>query len=402
MVFKAAAVQMCSGVDPEKNAESMARLVREAHRRGAIYVQTPEMTGAVQKDRAGLAAVLRDEETDLIVKKASELAKELGIHLHVGSTAIKLADGKIANRAFLFGPDGHKITSYDKIHMFDVDLDIPRGQIFGLLGPNGAGKSTTINILAGLVNKSAGKVSIWGFDIDADPRNAKASIGIVPQEIVFDPFFTPRETLENTAGFYGIPKAKRHTDALLRAVHLHDKADAYARSLSGGMKRRLLVAKAMVHSPPVLVLDEPTAGVDVELRQQLWEYVRELNAGGVTVVLTTHYLEEAEELCDRIAIINHGKVIANEPTRDLVGKAQEKAVSVTVDRDLDAPPEAVCFEKVELKNSRTLVITYSKDKVNAGEVLAAVQRDGLGIVDVSTQEADLEDVFLALTRAANG
>jgi ABC-2 type transport system ATP-binding protein len=295
-----------------------------------------------------------------------------------------------------------KIYKGGKQALFDVDLDIPRGQIFGLLGPNGAGKSTTINILAGLVNKSAGKVSIWGFDIDADPRNAKASIGIVPQEIVFDPFFTPRETLENTAGVYGIPKAKRHTDALLRAVHLHDKADAYARSLSGGMKRRLLVAKAMVHSPPVLVLDEPTAGVDVELRQQLWEYVRELNAGGVTVVLTTHYLEEAEELCDRIAIINHGKVIANEPTRDLVGKAQEKAVSVTVDRDLDAPPEAICFEKVELKNSRTLVITYSKDKVNAGEVLAAVQRDGLGIVDVSTQEADLEDVFLALTRAANG
>lgn len=295
-----------------------------------------------------------------------------------------------------------KIYKGGKQALFDVDLDIPRGQIFGLLGPNGAGKSTTINILAGLVNKSAGKVSIWGFDIDADPRNAKASIGIVPQEIVFDPFFTPRETLENTAGFYGIPKAKRHTDALLRAVHLHDKADAYARSLSGGMKRRLLVAKAMVHSPPVLVLDEPTAGVDVELRQQLWEYVRELNAGGVTVVLTTHYLEEAEELCDRIAIINHGKVIANEPTRDLVGKAQEKAVSVTVDRDLDAPPEAICFEKVELKNSRTLVITYSKEKVNAGEVLAAVQRDGLGIVDVSTQEADLEDVFLALTRAANG
>jgi ABC-2 type transport system ATP-binding protein len=221
----------------------------------------------------------------------------------------------------------------------------------------------------------------------------------VPQEIVFDPFFTPRETLDNQAGFYGIPKNKRLTDELLRAVHLDDKADAYARSLSGGMKRRLLVAKAMVHSPPVLVLDEPTAGVDVELRQQLWEYVRELNASGVTVVLTTHYLEEAEELCDRIAIINHGRVIANEPTRELVGKAQEKAVSVTVDRDLDKAPDAICFDKVELKGSRTLVITYSKDKVNAGEVLAAVQKNGLGIVDVSTQEADLEDVFLALTRA---
>ena len=294
-----------------------------------------------------------------------------------------------------------KVYKGGKQALFDVDLEIPRGQIFGLLGPNGAGKSTTINILAGLVNKTAGHVDIWGFDIDRNPRNAKASIGIVPQEIVFDPFFTPRETLDNQAGFYGVPKAKRLTDDLLRAVHLHDKADAYARSLSGGMKRRLLVAKAMVHSPPVLILDEPTAGVDVELRQQLWEYVRELNAGGVTVVLTTHYLEEAEELCDRIAIINHGRVIANQTTRELVGMAQEKAVSVTVDRDLDKAPDAVCFDKVELKGSRTLVITYAKDKVNAGEVLAAVQREGLGIVDVSTQEADLEDVFLNLTRQNN-
>ncbi|RYD90229.1 MAG: ABC transporter ATP-binding protein, partial [Sphingomonadales bacterium] len=198
-----------------------------------------------------------------------------------------------------------KIYKGGKQALFDVDLDVPRGQIFGLLGPNGAGKSTTINILAGLVNKSAGKVDIWGFDIDRDARNAKASIGIVPQEIVFDPFFTPRETLDNQAGFYGVPKNRRHTEELLRAVHLFDKADAYSRSLSGGMKRRLLVAKAMVHSPPILVLDEPTAGVDVELRQQLWEYVRELNRNGVTIVLTTHYLEEAEELCDRIAIINH-------------------------------------------------------------------------------------------------
>jgi len=294
-----------------------------------------------------------------------------------------------------------KIYKGGKQALFDVDLDVPRGQIFGLLGPNGAGKSTTINIVAGLVNKSAGKVDIWGFDIDRDARNAKASIGIVPQEIVFDPFFTPRETLDNQAGFYGVPKNSRHTEDLLRAVHLFDKADAYSRSLSGGMKRRLLVAKAMVHSPPILVLDEPTAGVDVELRQQLWEYVRELNRNGVTIVLTTHYLEEAEELCDRIAIINHGKVIANEPTRTLVNMANEKAVSVTVDRDLDKAPASVCFDKVELQGSRTLVITYAKDRVNAGEVLAAVQKEGLGIVDVSTQEADLEDVFLNLTRQSN-
>jgi len=279
-----------------------------------------------------------------------------------------------------------------------VSLDIPRGEIFGLLGPNGAGKSTLINILAGLVNKTGGSAEIWGFDIDDHPRNAKASIGIVPQEILFDPFFTPRESLEIQAGLYGVPESRRITDELLRAVHLSDKADAYARTLSGGMKRRLLVAKAMVHSPPILVLDEPTAGVDIELRQQLWNYVRELNGRGVTVVLTTHYLEEAEQLCDRIAIIHRGKVIANEPTRELVGKAQEKVVVVTADRDLAQAPRAPCFEKIELTSPRTLEISYRKDRVNAGEVLAALHREGIGIVDVSTREADLEDVFLNLVR----
>ncbi|WP_425229101.1 ABC transporter ATP-binding protein [Sphingomonas sp.] len=281
-----------------------------------------------------------------------------------------------------------------------VSFDVPRGSIFGLLGPNGAGKSTLINILAGLVNKTSGTASIWGFDIDAHPRNAKASIGIVNQEILFDPFFTPVETLEIQAGLYGVPKAQRRSLELLRAVHLEDKANAYARTLSGGMKRRLMVAKAMVHSPPVLVLDEPTAGVDIELRQQLWAYVRALNAGGVTVVLTTHYLEEAEQLCDRIAIINHGRLVANEPTRTLVARAQEKVVAVTVDRDLAAAPQAPCFEKIVLKPARVLEITYDKSRVNAGEVLAAVQADGLGIVDVSTREADLEDVFLSLVRGS--
>ncbi len=281
-----------------------------------------------------------------------------------------------------------------------VSFDVPRGEIFGLLGPNGAGKSTLINILAGLVNKTDGKVSIWGFDIDAHPRNAKASIGIVNQEIMFDPFFTPKETLEIQAGLYGVAKGKFDAMALLRAVHLEDKANAYSRTLSGGMKRRLMVAKAMVHSPPIIVLDEPTAGVDVELRQQLWAYVKQLNQRGVTVVLTTHYLEEAEELCDRIAIINHGQLIANKPTRELVGMAQEKVVEVTVDRDIVAAPDNVCFQKVELKGQRVLVITYRKDQANAGEVLGAVQAAGLGIVDVSTREADLEDVFLNLTRAA--
>lgn len=283
-----------------------------------------------------------------------------------------------------------------------VSFDVPRGQIFGLLGPNGAGKSTLINILAGLVTKTSGSVDIWSFDIDEHPRNAKRSIGVVPQEIIFDPFFTPRETLEIQAGLYGIPKAERRSDALLAAMHLSDKANAYSRTLSGGMKRRLLVAKAMVHSPPILVLDEPTAGVDVELRRQLWDYVRALYATGVTIVLTTHYLEEAEQLCDRIAIIHHGQVIANEPTRELIAKAQEKSVVVTFDRDMAAVPVNDCFQNIELLDQRTLEITYRKDRVNAGEVLAAVQEDGFGIVDVRTRDPDLEDVFLSLVGNAAG
>lgn len=278
-----------------------------------------------------------------------------------------------------------------------VSFDVERGSIFGLLGPNGAGKSTIINILAGMVQKTSGHASIWGFDIDVNPRNAKASIGIVPQEIMFDPFFTPFETLELFAGLYGVPKEKRQSMELLKAVRLEDKADAYARTLSGGMKRRLLVAKAMVHSPPVIVLDEPTAGVDIELRQQLWEYVVELNKQGTTVVLTTHYLEEAEQLCDRIAIINHGKLIANKPTKELVGMAREKAVVLTLDRDVSEAPKHDAFEKTELVADRTVEITYNKDRMNAGEVLAAVQGLGLGIIDVTTKEADLEDVFLSLT-----
>ena len=286
-----------------------------------------------------------------------------------------------------------------KLALDNVTFDVPRGKIFGLLGPNGAGKSTLINILAGLVVKSAGKVTIWGFDIDEHPRNAKRSIGVVPQEIIFDPFFTPRETLEIQAGLYGIPPGERQSDELLAAMHLTDKANAYSRTLSGGMKRRLLVAKAMVHSPPILVLDEPTAGVDVELRRQLWDYVRKLNAQGVTIVLTTHYLEEAEELCDRIAIINHGRVIANEPTRELVSKAQEKAVVVTFDRDIAEVPVNACFENIALLDERTLEITYRKDRANAGQVLSALAADGLGIVDVSTRDPDLEDVFLSLTAA---
>ncbi|RJY09368.1 ABC transporter ATP-binding protein [Aurantiacibacter aquimixticola] len=286
-----------------------------------------------------------------------------------------------------------------KLALKGVSFDVPQGQVFGLLGPNGAGKSTLINIMAGLVNKSGGTVKIWGHDIDTDHRNAKLNIGIVPQEIVFDPFFTPFEVLENQGGMYGVAKALRRSEELLRAVRLEDKRNAYARTLSGGMKRRLLIAKAMVHSPPILVLDEPTAGVDVELRRQLWELVGELNAQGVTVVLTTHYLEEAEELCERIAIINHGELIANKTTRELVDMAREKIVRVSVDKDLGGPVMEANFIKAEVLDERTLEITYNRDRTSAGDVLGIVQSHGYGIEDVTTREADLEDVFVQLTGA---
>lgn len=288
-------------------------------------------------------------------------------------------------------------TAEGKLALKGVTFDVPQGGIFGLLGPNGAGKSTLINIMAGLVRKSSGSVDIWGFDIDQNQRNAKRSIGIVPQEIVFDPFFTPFEVLENQAGLYGIAKHLRRSEELLRAVHLADKRNAYARTLSGGMKRRLLIAKALVHQPPVLVLDEPTAGVDVELRRQLWELVTEMNREGVTIVLTTHYLEEAEELCDRIAIINHGELIANKPTRELVGMAREKILLLTLDKDIAELPQHPGFIKCRKLADAQLEITYDRDKANAGEILSALQAQGLGVIDVTTREADLEDVFVSLT-----
>lgn len=285
----------------------------------------------------------------------------------------------------------------DKVALTGIDLEIPRGSMFGLLGPNGAGKSTTINILAGLVNKTEGSASIWGFDIDQNPRNARANIGIVPQELMFDAFFTPREMLEVQAGMYGVPKAERRTEELLKAVHLLDKADAYSRSLSGGMKRRLLVAKALVHNPPVLVLDEPTAGVDIELRQQLWDYVRELHARGTTVVLTTHYLEEAEELCDTIAIINHGEVVCCEPTEQLLKRIDEKEVVITLAETLDGVPEALRGFKSHVRDAHRVAVQISQADANVGEVLAAVQGAGLTITDIATDETDLEDIFLQLT-----
>ncbi|MBZ6377513.1 multidrug ABC transporter ATP-binding protein [Pacificimonas flava] len=295
--------------------------------------------------------------------------------------------------------DLEKTYSDGKRALKGVSFDVPRGSIFGLLGPNGAGKSTLINILAGLVNKTGGTARIWGFDIDADRRNAKRAIGIVPQEVLFDAFFTPRETMELQAGMYGIAPKDRRTMEILNAVRLGDKADAYSRTLSGGMKRRLLIAKALVHDPPILILDEPTAGVDIELRQQLWTYVREMHAAGTTIVLTTHYLEEAEELCDRIAIINHGEVVANDETGTLLKQAREKVLIAVVDRDLSEVPEGLPVMKAELKGARELVLTYDRAETGAGRLLTALSDRGLTVEDVSTREADLEDVFLHLTKS---
>ncbi len=279
-----------------------------------------------------------------------------------------------------------------------IDLAIPRGSMFGLLGPNGAGKSTLINILAGLVVKTAGTARIWGHEVEGDPRRARSAIGVVPQELNLDPFFTPREMLDIQAGLYGVPGRERRTDELLAAVGLSDKAGAYARTLSGGMRRRLMVAKAMVHTPPVLVLDEPTAGVDIELRQSLWAYVRELNRAGTTVLLTTHYLEEAEELCDTIAIIDHGKLVACEPTPTLLARLDSKGLRLTLDRDLAAVPASLGAYDTSLEGPRTLVVRYEPSRTRIDAVLDAVRAADLGLVDLSTEETDLEDIFLQLTR----
>ncbi|MGE5545478.1 MAG: ABC transporter ATP-binding protein [Solirubrobacterales bacterium] len=284
-----------------------------------------------------------------------------------------------------------------KTALDNVSLAIPRGSFFGLLGPNGAGKSTFINILAGLVRKTSGRVTVWGRDVDADPRGAKAAIGVVPQELNLDPFFTPRELLDVQAGMYGVPKSERRTMEILEAVGLADKAESYARTLSGGMRRRLLVAKAMVHTPPVLVLDEPTAGVDIELRQNLWTYVRRLNAEGTTVVLTTHYLEEAEQLCDRIAIINRGTLVACDTTRNLLKRLDGKALVMTLEQEPAAPPEALARFSPELRPDGRMVIHYKPSEMPIAGILEAVRTAGLSIIDLSTEETDLEDIFLQLT-----
>lgn len=288
----------------------------------------------------------------------------------------------------------------EKLALADVDLAIPRGAMFGLLGPNGAGKSTFINILAGLVVKSAGQAVIWGHDIDHEPRRARASIGVVPQELNLDPFFTPAELLDFQAGLYGVPKSERRTAEILAAVGLADKAKAYARTLSGGMRRRLLVAKALVHAPPALVLDEPTAGVDIELRHQLWSYVRELNAGGTTVVLTTHYLEEAEELCDRIAILHQGRLAANESTVTLLSRIDEKTILVRPETPLTELPPGLDDLRPELRPDGELHLFFKPSTTRLMDVLDRLKAGGLVIQDLSTIETDLEDVFLQLTRSA--
>ncbi|MSU91343.1 ATP-binding cassette domain-containing protein [Rhodobacteraceae bacterium 2CG4] len=278
-----------------------------------------------------------------------------------------------------------------------IDLAIPAGSIFGLLGPNGAGKSTTINIMAGLVTKTSGQVRIWGFDQDVNPRQSRASIGVVPQELNMDPFFTPRAALEVQAGLYGVPRSERRTDEILARVGLLDKAEAYARTLSGGMRRRLLIAKALVHRPPVLVLDEPTAGVDIALRQMLWTYVRELNAAGTTIILTTHYLEEAQQMCDRIAIIDAGQVVACDATVNLLARLDAKSLVITPEHELGAMPAVPAGVEALRRGDGALVLTYRRSTTGAEALLDAVRAAGIRIRDVATEEPDLEDVFVSLT-----
>ncbi|WP_298918893.1 ABC transporter ATP-binding protein [uncultured Algimonas sp.] len=283
-----------------------------------------------------------------------------------------------------------------KTALHGIDLVVPRGSIFGLLGPNGAGKSTAINILAGLVNKTSGTARIMGYDIETQTRAARASIGIVPQEIAMDVFFTPFQALELQAGYYGVPKSERRSEEILAALGLSDKRDAYVRQLSGGMKRRLLIAKALVHNPPVLILDEPTAGVDIELRRQLWAYVRELHARGTTVILTTHYLEEAEALCDRIAIIHEGRIVANESKDSLLSRMDKRMLVITPVDELATVPESLSDLDAQIEDGN-LVITYQKGTDSVTALMNRVKDVGLSIDDLRTDQPDLEDVFLQLT-----
>jgi ABC-2 type transport system ATP-binding protein len=290
-----------------------------------------------------------------------------------------------------YAPSGHGAKSDGgKLALGGVSFDVPQGGIFGLLGPNGAGKSTLINILAGLVMKTSGSASIWGFDIDSDLRNAKRSIGIVPQEVVFDAFFTPFEVLENQAGLYGVAKPLRRSMEILRAVHLEDKAHAYSRTLSGGMKRRLLIAKALVHAPPVLVLDEPTAGVDVELRQTLWGFIADLNKQGHTVLLTTHYLEEAEALCGRIAMLKQGRVVALDRTANLLAGTASTMLRFKTDQAL---PVGVA-QRARVTGRVAQVTAHDAAEVET--LLGQLRQAGVRVEDLEIGRADLEDVFLEI------
>jgi len=277
-----------------------------------------------------------------------------------------------------------------------ISLTIPRGSIFGLLGPNGAGKSTFINILAGLAIKTSGEAIIWGNDIDKHPKTSRSSLGVVPQELTIDPFFSPKESLEQQAGLYGVRPKERNVDYILKMLDLDDKAEAYSRTLSGGMRRRLLVAKAMVHRPPILILDEPTAGVDIELRQQLWHYVRKLNENGTTIILTTHYLEEAEELCDTIAILDQGKIVRCAPTQELLEDVDLKTIALKVSGNLDINNEAL--KKMEASIENNIIEIHFNPKVkNSREILAAVENSGVTISDFEVKGSSLETVFLSIT-----
>ena len=280
----------------------------------------------------------------------------------------------------------------------ELSFEVKQGEIFGLLGPNGAGKTTFLSILGGTVIKTSGKVKVWGFDLDQNPRQVRASVGIVPQEVNLDAFFSPKKLLELQAGLYGITKENRITDLILKMVSLENKANAYSRSLSGGMKRRLLIAKAMVHQPPILILDEPTAGVDVELRNNLWENVKALNKEGVTIILTTHYLIEAQEMCDRIAIINKGNLVALDTTEKLLDQIKTKKINFKVkniDLNKRLSMKGINF-KISSKNS--LLVTYEKNSLDFGEIINYLNENGIKIEDIYTEDGDLEDVFVQLTK----
>ena len=281
----------------------------------------------------------------------------------------------------------------------NVSLEIPTGSIFGLLGPNGAGKSTLINIISGVVIKTSGKVSIWGYDIDKERKQSKLAIGVVPQELNIDAFFTPKEMLNLHSGMFNVPKSSWISHDLLELMDLTDKASTYSRKLSGGMRRRLLVAKAMVHSPPIIILDEPTAGVDVELRQKLWENFIKLNKQGVTIILTTHYLEEAEYLCDHIAIINKGKIIANEKKETLLTKFNQKIIKIKINETKISKKDMLSLQKigsVKLLESE-IEINYKLNEISMKNIIEILYKTDLDIIDLSTKEVSLEDVFINLT-----